>query len=161
MKRFKSKKRQKKLESLPPEIRQLVDELVQERVMERLEQHEKNLHALQGFDFRKVNPTLHRATVNEWHQAKYTNGLRTAMDFVIAASKLELWQGGQVFNAHDEAVPDLVIPLAAQLTTALTEGTRQHLDTAGQMKVSDVAMVCMAQMGWLKQSAAPEVQPNV
>lgn len=161
MKRFKTNKRQKKLASLPPEIRQLVNELVQERVMERLAQHEKNLQALQGFDFRTVKPTLHQATVHQWHKAEYTNGLRTAMDFVIAASKLELWQGGQVFNANDEAVPDLVIPLAAQLTTALTEGTRQHLDTAGHMKVSDVAMVCMAQMGWLKQSAAAEVQANV
>lgn len=94
---------------------------------------------------------LHQAPIRVWHDPKttYQNALATCSDYIWAASKLDVWLI-EPFQAQDQ-----VLEMASQLAGVLIRSTEDQLDAVGHMRAHDLAVISMAQLGWLKSESQP------
>lgn len=100
-----------------------------------------------------VGGTLHASTIAEWHAANFDNGLATCADWVLAIDKMDSLTQRSVFNFRNEkgkVDAKKYLGYCLQLCTALTSGTKENIDKTGYLKMSEVAMVAAAQLGWIK-----------
>lgn len=100
-----------------------------------------------------VGGTLHKATISEWHQAKWGNGLATCSDWVVAIAGLNGTKtptGGVFIVTLDISTGDKLLAASIQLLQAVTEGTRKHVASSGDLRMSEIAMSAASALGWLK-----------
>lgn len=89
------------------------------------------------------NGTLHGSTIKIWKQSSYDNKIATSADWVLAGSKSIK---SKVVNSGDI---DNLKPYAKELVVCIDGATKDHSNWDSST-ATDVAVSCMAQMGWLQ-----------
>lgn len=107
-----------------------------------------------------VGGTLHKATVSQWHNSKFGNGLATCADWVQAFKELNGTsvkddQGldtGRLFDTSslDISTGDKYLAACLRLQQAVTEGTRKHVANIADHSIAQYAMISAGALGWLK-----------
>lgn len=83
--------------------------------------------------------TLHRASVNEWNNASYSNKLATASDWASTRPTIK----AKVRNSGDI---DTLRPYATELVECIDNAAAGK--GYSNMRVSELAASCMILMGW-------------
>lgn len=87
--------------------------------------------------------TLHRSTIKEWKQSTHKNKIATSGDWVLSVSesiKSEVINSGNINNLK---------PYCEELVICINEATNGH-NTWDKSNTTEVAISCMALMGWIK-----------
>lgn len=106
---------------------------------------------LQLRDGWNVGGTLHDATLSEWHNARWPNGLATCSDWVTAIAGLDgkPAEGGIYRSSLAPLKPEQLLGLSIALFQALTKGTSNHVAKLASDPVTRWVFVCAAQLKWL------------
>ncbi len=83
--------------------------------------------------------TLHRATVNEWNNASYSNKLSTASDWASTRPSIKA-------KVRDSGDMDTLRPYANELVQCLDNAASRK--GYGNTSISELAASCMILMGW-------------
>jgi len=97
--------------------------------------------------------TLHSAGALAWQKSDYQNKLATCSDFIAS-----MWQKGNFKPFIQNAIKtvDDMRPYAEDLVNCLDAALEKHPDTEtndqmyANQKVSEMAVMCMVTMGWVK-----------
>lgn len=87
--------------------------------------------------------TLHRSTIKEWKQSTHENKVATSADWVLAGSesiKSKIMNSGNMDNLK---------PYSEELIVCIDGATKGH-NNWDNSSTTEVALSCMALMGWLK-----------
>lgn len=103
-----------------------------------------------------VGGTLLDATIKEWHQAKWQNGLATCSLWIRAAAARHnqpvTSDTGEVIGVNKSTIDfttgDL-LDYSAGLLRALVEGTSKE-SANPDLKVSELAVLTLKNLGWLQ-----------
>lgn len=98
--------------------------------------------------------TLHNANALEWQSASFDNKMATCADFII-----NLWKDHYLNDSISLKIMDIddIKPLAAKLVVNLNEAFKpipdkdQNYKVFVNQRVSQVALMTMSLMGWLKK----------
>ncbi|TSA25071.1 SH3 domain-containing protein [bacterium] len=97
--------------------------------------------------------TLHKVNAISWQNASYDNKLATCADFIA-----KLWEDGKLkyhINNKINTIDD-IYPFAIELVACLNEFTKkvensqENRKLYENQKVSEMAVLCMLSMDWLK-----------
>lgn len=99
-----------------------------------------------------VGGTLHKATIGDWHQSTWANGLATCSDWVVAIKQLDgqATPSGGTFRINlDISDGKQLLGASVALLQAVTIGTEKHIDAASTQPMHGIAMAAAAALGWL------------
>ena len=102
-----------------------------------------------------VGGTLFNATVADWHRAAADDAIATCAEWVYRFSKMGEMNPNtivniQLFGSDGRVDEKKYLGYTMQLLMAITKGTQDRVETAGHLKVSEIAMVSAAKLGWIK-----------
>lgn len=101
-----------------------------------------------------IGGTLFNATVADWHKAEADDAIATCAEWVYRMSRM--WESSpdmlvtiQLMGPDGRVDEKKYLGYTMQLLMAITRGTQDRVETAGHLKVSEIAMVAAAKMGWI------------